>query len=174
MPKSTPRDLDVTALEDLALAQQGARGNGEHSDAMAVVFRILRLSQWMSQDFEAEVHRPTGSSSAGFTILFALNVAGPLEPRDLARVIGVTRASVSSALNTLERDGLIERRRESDDRRVVTVVLTRAGQAAVESMSERQHERERAWVEVLSAKERHELAQLLDRMLHSHPGRRSD
>ena len=120
-------DSDITALEELALDHEASAGDESVTDAMAVVFRILRLSATMNQDFEANVYRPLGLSSAGFTILFVLRVVGAREPRILANIIGVTRASVSSALNTLERDGLVERRRESDDRRVVTVVKRQAG-----------------------------------------------
>ena len=57
---------------------------------------------------------------AGFRLMFCIWVADELEPRELAHLAGLTRASVSSALNTLERDGLIERSRESEDRRLVT------------------------------------------------------
>lgn len=166
MTASKPPDLDVNALEELALAHQVAEGDELTAESMAVVFRIIRLSNRMNQDFETHVYRPLGLSAAGFTILFVLRVTGPLEPRDLAQVIGVTRASVSSALNTLERDGLVERRRESTDRRVVTVVLTEAGRALVIRANLLQHERERAWVSVLTGEERRQLADQLKRVHH--------
>lgn len=166
MTKSEPRDLEVIALEKLALAHEASVGDQSTTEAMAVVFRILRLTSRMNQDFETHVYRPLGLSSAGFTILFVLRVVGALEPRDLARVIGVTRASISSALNTLERDGLVERRRESNDRRVVTVMLTESGRALAARSSVLQHEREEAWVSALTVQERRQLADQLERLGH--------
>ena len=80
---------------------------------MTVVFNVIRLANRIVWDLESTVHRPRGWSWAGFRLLFTLWIAGPLEPRTLARLSAVTRASISSVLNTLERDGLVDRRRES-------------------------------------------------------------
>ena len=64
--------------------------------------------------------------------------------RRLARLSAVSRASISSVLNTLQRDGLIERRRESSDRRVVTVVLTDRGRTVVADAFGEHNRREQA------------------------------
>jgi DNA-binding MarR family transcriptional regulator len=139
---------------------------------MTAVFNLMRLANLMVVDVEANVHRPRGLSWAGFRILFALWVAGPLEPRALARLAAVTRASISSVLNTLERNELVERRRESPDRRVVTVLLTAKGRRAVATAFRGHHERERAWLEVLTPGEVDTLAQLLHRLVAAHPAPR--
>ncbi|MEZ5227398.1 MAG: MarR family transcriptional regulator [Acidimicrobiales bacterium] len=47
-------------------------------------------------------------SIAGFRILFTVWTLGELQPRQLARLAGVSRAAISGALKTLERDGLVE------------------------------------------------------------------
>jgi DNA-binding MarR family transcriptional regulator len=62
-----------------------------------------------------------------------------MEPRDIAHFSGISRAAVSSVLNTLEREGLVERRRESDDRRLVTVHLTESGQQGMLGAYEQQN-----------------------------------
>jgi DNA-binding MarR family transcriptional regulator len=151
----------VARIEELA--------PGADREAMTVVLNLIRLSNLIVQDVESSVHRPRGLSWAGFRILFALWAAGPLEPRALARLSAVTRASVSSVLNTLERDGLVERRRESVDRRVVTVSLTTTGRRAVAAAFREHNARERAWVASLSPAEGRTLAALLQRLLSAHP-----
>jgi len=60
-----------------------------------------------------------------------LKVCGPLAAHRIAVLAGLSRASVSSAVNTLERDGHVVRSREHDDRRLVTVSLTPTGEDAV-------------------------------------------
>ncbi len=97
-------------------------------DAFAATATIVRLATRIIQDVEAAVHRPAGWSYAGFRVMFTIWVEGELEPRDIALYSGLSRAAVSSVLNTLEGDGLITRSRESADRRLVTTRLTDEGQ----------------------------------------------
>ena len=161
--------FDAEKFEAMALERISEIDDGAVPEAMAVVFNVIRLANRMVQDLEAEVHRSMGWSWAGFRIMFALWVAGPLEPRAIAHLSAVTRASVSSVLNTLERDGLVERRRESADRRIVTVTLTSKGRRQVASAYRQQNEREQAWVQGLSAPDRRRLAELLSELLRRPP-----
>ena len=50
--------------------------------------------------------------------------AGPHTPAELADAAGVTRATMTGLIDTLERDGLVKRVPDTDDRRVLSVVLT--------------------------------------------------
>ena len=78
---------------------------------------------------------------------------------------GLSRASVSSAVNTLERAGHVARSREHDDRRMVTVSLTSSSEAAVRDSYREQHEVERALYAGLEEGERAELAHLLESLI---------
>jgi DNA-binding MarR family transcriptional regulator len=166
MASPTP---DAAAFTALARERTAALAPGTDHEAMDVVLGVIRLANRLVGDLESEVHRPMGWSWAGFRILFTLWVAGPLEPRALARLSAVTRASISSVLNTLERDGLVERRRASEDRRVITVVLTARGRRRVAQGFRRQNEREREWVGALAPTDRRRLARLVERLLERHP-----
>jgi len=161
--------LDRAGFDRLVLDRIAQLEPEADREAMAVVFNLMRLANVVVADVEANVHRPRGLSWAGFRILFALWVAGPLEPRALARLAAVTRASISSVLNTLERSELVERRRESADRRVVTVLLTGKGRRAVSTAFRQHHQRERAWLAPLSRDETETLANLLHRLLAAPP-----
>lgn len=159
---------DATAFEQLARARISELDEADLA-SMGVVFNLVRVANQLVADFEANVHRPLGLSWAGFRILFTVLAGGPIEPRELARLTNVTRASISAVLNTLERDGLARRRRESQDRRVVTIALTPKGERAVEEALRLHHEHEKAWVSVLSYEEQLELASLLRRLAQQRP-----
>lgn len=165
----TGSGLDRAGFDRLVLDRIARLEPDADRDAMAVVFNLIRLANVVVADVESTVHRPRGLSWAGFRILFALWIAGPTEPRALARLAAVTRASISSVLNTLERGELVERRRESADRRVVTVLLTAKGRRAVASAFRAHHARERAWLAGLSPAEVDTLAELLHRLLATQP-----
>lgn len=61
--------------------------------------------------------------------LLALGHEGALAMGDLARRVAVTEKTVTGLVDRLERDGLVERRRDEADRRVIHVALTAAGAA---------------------------------------------
>jgi DNA-binding MarR family transcriptional regulator len=135
-----------------------------------LVTHLTRLVARLVQDFEGSVHRPLGMTWAGFRIMNTLWVFGDLEQREIARISGNTRASVSSALNTLEERGLVERRRERDDRRVVRVSLTPAGLTMLRKAIDGQTERERAWMTVLDDGDITQLLALLGKLVNQeHP-----
>lgn len=128
------------------------------------MFGVFRLAGRMFSDLETEIHRPAGWSLAGFRVMFILWVLGPVESHEIARLAGLSRAAISSAVNTLERDGLVDRRRESADRRVVTVYLTDDGASRLQAAYAAQNERERRWFADLTEDEVATLTDLMRRV----------
>jgi DNA-binding MarR family transcriptional regulator len=55
-------------------------------------------------------------------------VAGPRTPAELADAAGVTRATMTGLIDTLERDDLVKREPDPDDRRMMSVRLTAKGE----------------------------------------------
>jgi DNA-binding MarR family transcriptional regulator len=55
-------------------------------------------------------------------------VAGPRTPAELADAAGVTRATMTGLIDTLERDELVKREPDPDDRRMMSVRLTAKGE----------------------------------------------
>ena len=137
-------------------------------DAIEMITDLTRLEARLVQDFERHIHRPLGLTWAGFRILNALWVYGGLAQQELGRVSGSSRASVSSALETLENRGLVARRRAEDDRRQLIVELTPAGIETLRQAIVGQTRRERAWTAVLRDDQLSELVHLL-RTLVSQP-----
>jgi DNA-binding MarR family transcriptional regulator len=80
-----------------------------------------------------------GMTPGRFTVLMLLfdKLAGralPQTPAELAEKAGVARATITGLVDTLERDGLVTRRHDSGDRRMMLIHLTPKGEATLESI----------------------------------------
>lgn len=76
-----------------------------------------------------------GISATGFHILVLLTSAGGrLELRTLRARLGLSKATVSETLGTLEERGLVERRRLPTNRRAAVVIQAEAGRRVVEEL----------------------------------------
>jgi DNA-binding MarR family transcriptional regulator len=129
----------------------------EHAE---LVFNLTRLQHRLSRDFDG-LHRRRGWSWAGFRIMNVLWALGSAELRDVARLSGASRAAVSSALNPLERDGLVCRMRDGADRRLVRLQLTDHGRVALRDAMREQADRERDWLSSLAVPDQQRLSVLL-------------
>ena len=148
------RELLARRLQVDGVVDQDA---AEHAE---LVFNLTRLQHRLSRDFEA-LHRRRGWTWAGFRIMNVLWAVGAAELRDVARLSGASRAAVSSALNILERDGLVSRIRDSADRRLVRLQLTEHGRSALREAMREQAGREREWLVALAPAEQQRLSMLL-------------
>ncbi len=70
-------------------------------------------------------------SGSGMSVLMALIRRDGLTSREAAQVSWCTPATLTGLVDTLERDGLVERRRDAKDRRVVRLHITDAGRQVV-------------------------------------------
>jgi len=169
--QSSPSELSVKELRTLIRQRHLEEGIIHSRDVlvrMEIMFNLMRLTTRLVRDFES-VHRPLGGTWAGFRILNLLWAAGDLEPRDLARLTGASRASISSALNTLEALGQVTRQTRPTNRRSVRVSLTDKGREALRVAMVEQADRERAWLDVLTADERSTLRDLIGRLHDQDP-----
>ena len=103
--------------------------------------------------------------AAVFVLLFLLRGAETaLSPHQLAERAGVTRATITGLLDGLEREHLVSRHSDPDDKRRIHVRLTRAGQA----LAARLFDQQTAWIASLfadiSPRERRTLGTLLQRV----------
>ena len=89
--------------------------------------------------------------------------------------MGVTSATLTHHLNALEKDGLIRRWREAENRRVQRVELTDAGSAMFDRLRDVAVKHDARLRALLSAEEIEQLGGLLDRLAQgvASPGRRS-
>lgn len=157
--------LDADAFEAAAVEAVAGAVPDADLEALRASFDLIRAATRLTQQLESEVLREAGFSMAGFRAMFCVWATGELEPRDIAHLSGLSRAAVSSVLNTLERDGLVERFRESTDRRLVTVRLTDEGTRRLEAAYAHQNRLEQEFFGVLSDADRARLTRHLGALL---------
>ncbi|WP_236654415.1 MarR family winged helix-turn-helix transcriptional regulator [Streptacidiphilus anmyonensis] len=160
-------DLKYAAYARERLAEMPPPADPE---GFALAYHLLHLSYLVVADLESQIHRPRGWTLPGFRLMFKLWLLGPTQPARLAEISAMSRAAVTNAVNTLERDGLVERRPVPDDRRAVAAALTPKGEQAVQEAFADQTRREQQWFAALSPDERSTLTELLVRVLASRPG----
>lgn len=153
-----PEELDVLA-----------RTSGRELDisAMFVVQDVFRAAAALRSRLEVAALQEESLTWSSFTMLFCLWVWGPLETRDLAVRMGVSRPTVSGVTDTLERRGLVERRGHAEDGRLRTVTLTAAGERTFEELFPRFNAEESLACAGLGSEERTQLAALLRTLVTS-------
>jgi DNA-binding MarR family transcriptional regulator len=111
---------------------------GVEAERVATLFgQVMRLQRrasprdWMELDL----------SMAQMKAMFVLHHDGPAKVSDLAEALGVSAPSMTGTLERLVRHGLIERRDDPSDRRLVINALTPAGQALVERLHQGRRQR---------------------------------
>lgn len=68
-----------------------------------------------------------GLTAPHFAILLHLNHRGPLSPSELSDILLVTQGNITGLIQRMQKQGLVERRRSSSDRRVLKIGITHAG-----------------------------------------------
>lgn len=94
---------------------------------------------------------------------------GPRNPAELADAAGVTRATMTGLIDTLERDGLVRREPDPKDRRMMSVELTPEGETFLKQMLPGHFRLMAALMEPLSEVERKTLVGLLNKVLRHAP-----
>jgi DNA-binding MarR family transcriptional regulator len=156
----------------LKLAQDHVRKVVPSADltALAVSFTLIRAADRLVYDLET-VHRQVGWTWPGFRMLFWLWLLGPLEQREIASLISASRASTSSILNTLQRDGFVKRSRDVADQRQLQVALTATGKKRMHAAFKTHNEREQQWFSIFTREERKVLVELLIRLVDHAPSK---
>lgn len=96
--------------------------------SVGLLMKQVMLSIVAQVDLRLGVH---GLTSAQWGPLLHLSKAGPSTVLELARWASVDPAAMTRLLDRLERKQLCRRSRDGEDRRVVRVVITAEGQAAI-------------------------------------------
>ena len=125
--------------------------------------RLARTARAVSHAFERALAEAGGSVPVWQVLLLVRAQQWGTQAR-MAEAIGITPATLTHHLGALERQGLVRRWREQDDRRSQRVELTAEGEAAflrLREVAARHDERLRG---ALSDEELHRLAELLDRL----------
>lgn len=136
---------------------------------LEVLARLHRSFLRYNTKLNASIERH-GLSVAGFDVLTALRRSGApfrLTAGQLADSGLVSSAGVTLRMDRLEKDGLIVRERDAEDRRVVYSRLTDTGLAKVDEVFAEHLDNEGRMLAGLSPSERRQLARLLGKLERS-------
>jgi MarR family transcriptional regulator, 2-MHQ and catechol-resistance regulon repressor len=121
---------------------------------------LLRAEAAVRRRVAAELSSE-GVSPAGFSVLVVLTTAGgSAELKTLRRRLGWSKANATEVTATLQERGLVRRRRDLSDRRLVVVDLTYAGRELVERLFPEHSDRVTQAFGALDESEKRSLAEL--------------
>jgi MarR family transcriptional regulator, organic hydroperoxide resistance regulator len=129
--------------------------------AMAAVSNLFRTSAAIRRHMEATVLAEDRLSWTSFVGLWVLWVWGEMEARDFAAAVGISRPTATGVVRTLERRGLVRRRKGERDGRMILFRLTSAGRGTIEVLFPRFNAEEAAIVADLEAEQQDDLASML-------------
>lgn len=92
---------------------------------------LMKAHEAMRKHAERHIH----SLGIGFSDFAALEVLlhkGPLPVNEIGRLVRLTSGSITTAVDRLERKGMVERRNDPADRRARVVHLTESGRKLIE------------------------------------------
>jgi MarR family transcriptional regulator, 2-MHQ and catechol-resistance regulon repressor len=126
---------------------------------LAVFVKLMRAADTVANN----VHRhlqTLGLTSSQFGVLEALWHLGPLHQRQIGRKILKSHGNVTTVLDNLERQGWVVRKRQTEDRRFVTVELSESGRKLISRLFPDHAAAIARELSVLSREEQLELARL--------------
>jgi DNA-binding MarR family transcriptional regulator len=135
----------------------------ELADALRRITHVLRR-------YAGAPYAKRGWPTAQVQLLLMVDLLGD-RPRmgEVKRRLGVTGRAITSAVDALERDGLLRREPDPTDRRASLLAVTDAGRTRLEEIEEIQHGHADETFSVLDPVERKTLLELLSR-LEAHVG----
>jgi DNA-binding MarR family transcriptional regulator len=133
--------------------------------AVIAMLRIKQAAEEIQQGvldvLQSEYHLSEGK----FCVLVVLHQHQTgIAPSVLAEKVGVTRATISSMLQRLERDGLVAVKADKEDARSKKVKLTRAGNDFMQEILPPHYLRVSRLMEKLSEEEQKEVIRLLHKL----------
>ncbi len=106
---------------------------GERSERIAIIDRFVRQMNWCGQKQSLQtLNRPDiALTMPQMVTLFAIRDAETCRMSELADATQQSAGTLTGIVDRLIEDGLVARVRDTDDRRVVQVVLTSVGQERI-------------------------------------------
>lgn len=157
-PSPPPRLDDLIQAERDILARLEVEDVDVDYEALSIVSNIYRAASAIRRRMEQQVLAPERLSWTAFVTLWVLWIWGEMEARHLAAESNVTKGTLTGVLDTLERRGLVLRRRHDEDRRLVSIDLTEDGRALISRIYPRFNAHESDIAGLLSPQQRRSVA----------------
>jgi DNA-binding MarR family transcriptional regulator len=133
----------------------------------SALFLLKRLGM-TAKEQSMDAYEEAGLHPYHHAILALLDEGSRETQGAIAEALGYDKGQLVGLLDELEGDGLVERKRDTVDRRRQTVTITAAGRKTLERLRVLSHEIEDEFLTPLSTDERKELHGLLLRIASAH------
>lgn len=135
------------------------RGTAAEVRALDLFIKLSRATDSLSSRLHQTLAR-SGLTPGQFGILEALHHIGPMSQTEIGRKLLRSNPNITTVIDNLEKDGLVRRERQSNDRRVVLVSLTPKGRAMIRRIFPAHVGRITELLSVLTATEQEEMGRL--------------
>ena len=135
------------------------KGTSEEISSLNTYIKLVRAADSILTRVYTSPHMD-GLTVSQFGVIEAIYHLGPMFQRELASKILKSSGNITMVVDNLEKRGLVERKRDRDDRRYVTVYLTRKGEEMIDKILPEHVARITRELSILSEKEKEQLASL--------------
>ena len=104
------------------------------------------------------------SPATGLVLSILADSETSVSPNHIADRLIISRASVTSLLDSLEKRGFVKRQPHPSDRRMLLVELTNSGRQVANQFRPIVHQHQKVWLNALNEKEQEQLIQTLHRL----------
>jgi MarR family transcriptional regulator, 2-MHQ and catechol-resistance regulon repressor len=136
------------------------KGTEQETLALETMIKLSRSLSSVSAHLLPPLQKEFGITESQLAVLEALHHLGPLTQGQLCQKILRSGSNLTTVVDNLERNGLVRRERDPNDRRVQIVQLTRNGSELIERAFPTHVARVTAAFGVLTSAEQKELGRL--------------
>ena len=137
---------------------------GASPKATETAMNLVRTSELLVKRI-AELIQPFDlTPSSGLVLGILADFGEPLPPNKIAERLIISRASVTSLIDSLERRGYVRRLPHSTDRRMLLIELTDAGRQVAHDFRLLVHQNQKGWLAALTEQEQTQLIDTLHRI----------
>jgi MarR family 2-MHQ and catechol resistance regulon transcriptional repressor len=137
---------------------------GANPKATETAMNLVRTSELLVKRI-AELVQPFDlTPSSGLVLGILADFGEPLPPNKIAERLIISRASVTSLIDSLERRGYVRRAPHSTDRRMLLIELTDTGRQVAHDFRLLVHQNQKGWLAVLNEQEQIQLIDTLHRI----------
>ena len=132
---------------------------------MDVINEILKIVPVFVRKVHAGILQHMSLTPAQLFVLMLILEKGPCCLTDISRELVISAPTATGIVDRLERDGYVERYHDTEDRRVVNVVLTKKGEHFIHQSRKKKFDRFRRILRVLSPSEQKQYLVILQKLV---------
>lgn len=137
---------------------------GASPKATETAMNLVRTSELLVKRIADLVQAFDLTPSSGLVLGILADREEPLPPNKIAERLIISRASVTSLIDSLERRGYVRRAPHSTDRRMLLIELTDTGRQVAHDFRLLVHQNQKEWLAVLTEQEQNQLIDTLHRI----------